>query len=445
MFIMKGRKMDHFWTKLGHRIGEFLDLPMLMFENYYQAPLPVTHAVAGVDGQISNQTASHVDSPTVESDVSLEAVTPTNTVEQSPKLVDLASEILLEIVQYLGPSSLYSFRQTCGRMHAICKQFRETEPDRDAIAERSDFSEECVRQCMRREKFETPRDALRFLEHMTVLAMLERDNGCFPSRMICSICVRTHAAKYFSDEALGQSSHDRRCIGSLGRMWICPQTILSFDPARKPKEPWTYHSYSQDCDSLSVVDCRPPTVRWPLFHTIPGRLPVSCCVAVRLSLLQAFVCPHWQLKDAFVMDHYNEDCQLLRHASTLRDPNKKLSDAELCKCKSCSGQTGDCEKCGSKIQFLFDYDIHFRGTIFVAATRKLDTYKSCTEPGWLAQLELSSDFAERARAWRQTMSVCDRQFAPRVKGERLLLAGDSIPAGHPCRSVERSFARHLRA
>ena len=419
--------MTRFWTILGCKIRNFIDL-LVLFKFHGQIPLPITKTLDMIKDWSPNQNVQQAAYPTIGAIRSLERATPASITKECLTLQLLPSEILLEIVQYLGPSSLKSLHRVCRRTNDIYIRHLKTHQDLESIFDFSDLSLYSVFEVMIRRSFGSSHNALRHLERMAFLAMLERDDSIPPSRSICSACATTHETRCFSDETLRQMSKFRECLGTSGRMWICPNTILSFEQVRTLGGHLRRHVIIQDCDSLSVAGRMAMTVKWPLLHTPPGYVPLSSCVSALLSLLHAPVCPHWQLKDSFVISQYDEECKLLKPTETIDD----LDMPSPCECNGCTGRTGECVHCGTKVQFVFGYDIHFKSTLFVTSSRKLGIYKNCTDPTWIAQLNHSSDFTNLERAWKQTMHSGEHHF--KQGGPSI-----SVKVGNPW----QSFAQHV--
>ena len=55
------------------------------------------------------------------------------------------------------------------------------------------------------------------------------------SKVLCSSCRTRHVVKNFSQSQLQKDSSERQCLGSEGRLWICPHT--SFVSSCGPKRP----------------------------------------------------------------------------------------------------------------------------------------------------------------------------------------------------------------
>ena len=58
-----------------------------------------------------------------------------------------------------------------------------------------------------------------------LLSLLDRDGKIASSALICSACSMTYAKSQF----LSESNTERACVGTTGRMWLCPHFIRDYD------------------------------------------------------------------------------------------------------------------------------------------------------------------------------------------------------------------------
>ena len=258
--------------------------------------------------------------------------------------------------------------------------------------------------------FVNDRIATGYFERMTFLSMLERDGQIPDSRPICSACATTHKINFFAGDSLRQESWKRECLGSIGRIWICPRTILSFDQLKALNRSSESRLIHQDCEFYESMRCSAPALEWPLIPVTASIAPSKSLVSVALSSLDAYVCPHWQLKDDFVLLHYDEGCKRLTSNWRAEGVPKQPE----CACRACTYQIRDCEFCGTRISFTLGYDEEFRRTLFVKARRYLGRFTRPTDPAWIAQLDFPWEFASRQQAWEQTLRECERKFGPNI-------------------------------
>lgn len=76
--------------------------------------------------------------------------------------------------------------------------------------------------------------------HLDLLNLFDRDGILSTDRVICSACANTHSKSLFSLEELDKLSGERRCLGTLGKFWICPHAALS---QKQLSSPWHSRSY----------------------------------------------------------------------------------------------------------------------------------------------------------------------------------------------------------
>ncbi len=77
---------------------------------------------------------------------------------------------------------------------------------------------------------------IRSLERLELRSMLDRD-GRIPSlKRLCFGCETAHDSSLFPISSFAQLSTERRCLGSAGRVWICPHQIFYYDQAANSQE-----------------------------------------------------------------------------------------------------------------------------------------------------------------------------------------------------------------
>ena len=79
-------------------------------------------------------------------------------------------------------------------------------------------------------------------ERLELLYMLDRDNKIPKSKAVCSGCADTHNQSLFSLESLAQSSRERHCLGSAGRLWICPHWVFDHNLITTSARPHWSHT-----------------------------------------------------------------------------------------------------------------------------------------------------------------------------------------------------------
>lgn len=305
-------------------------------------------------------------------------------------LQHLPTELLLEIALYLRPSSVMS-------MSYVCRQIRYNMG--------VSIQEQCMGQgVFRHEASGTNiiRRATWHSERLELLCMLERDHLIPRYRSICSICRTTHPRSFFSADALRHESRTRSCLGSVGRVWIAPDIIISFDQLKSYANRHDSYLCHRDCWNTASPCSFNPMFDWPLVHAFDGSMPSNSTVADVLSTLDAYICPHWQLRDPIVLNQYDENCQRLR-LSPLHGRS-----SPRCDCRVCMSPLDGCSLCGAQIHYKFRTDSNGKGrTLFVVARRDLKNYGSLTDWSWIEQLNYPEEYDSLTQAWEQTVRRCE--------------------------------------
>ena len=144
-------------------------------------------------------------------------------------LTDLPTELLLLVARHLAPSSLMSFTYSCRSIGNKMGISAEQSPERKKeIAWVSEFalnanlpkSTHLTRGAAGWLMSPPVARKLYRAERLKLLYMLDRDQNIPPSKAVCSGCADTHDRSLFSSESLAQTSCERRCLGSAGRLWI---------------------------------------------------------------------------------------------------------------------------------------------------------------------------------------------------------------------------------
>ena len=163
---------------------------------------------------------------------------------------NLPIEIVLDVAEYLPPSSLVSFELFIFENPPSVMHFTSNGILKTSQKARFGFDlldhplEKLDRICMKQgalqpESMSTSRSQLHLSERLELLCILDRDGSIPSSQTVCSGGVDTHAScsSLFSISSFAQTSSQRRCLGSAGSMWICPHRILDYDQAQIGKEP----------------------------------------------------------------------------------------------------------------------------------------------------------------------------------------------------------------
>lgn len=360
---------------------------------------------------------------------SVDATPETPTAQPKLKgLRHLPTEVLLEIANNLPLSSIIFLTRTCRRIHH----------DMGISVEKLLGGVPARRPSARGHLLKTPRtqslgfesddrsrvheDILSSIEYPLVeesssvqrserlifLCMLEREHQIDPSRAVCSSCVATHDVCLFAPDSLtlNHQSEKKECLGRAGRMWICPHWQCGYDEFRDYSTPFEHHHCGATADRdprpLVASLCGFPVVRWPLMKLYRGHAPPSTSeVANALRSLTASACPHFTMNDPFILRHYSPNCRRMN----LDSPHPFL---QPCICEACLLRTNKCPECGTSI----DFDV--TGTI--AGGFQLEVYvlrmgvdyngnfNGATDPAWIKQLALPSEFEALERAWNESAS-----------------------------------------
>ena len=337
-------------------------------------------------------------------------------------LSQLPTEILLQIAFHLRPSSIVA-------MSYVCRQFRYnmgisiTELLGDAQYLRYGVSRSPSANSFSHDHLQPPqislsetRYTIKHPERLELLRMLENDDLIPPSRAICSSCGTTHPVSTFSKTALRQESRLRQCLGGEGRIWICPHASINFDRTKTHGSPRLVHKCHRECSVETFFEYPALVTKWQLIHDIGGSALPKALVSMTLSCLNAYICPHWQLKDEFVLDHYDESCKrmLLDCSGLSKLPECdchtckwQTKDLPECDCHPCKWQTKDCPFCTARILFAVETDEFKRRTLCVMVLRELGHYRGITDPAWIAQLHYPRDFEVLKSAWDSTLKECE--------------------------------------
>ena len=227
-------------------------------------------------------------------------------IDTIPKgLLKLPTELILEIAGYLPPSGYMSLSYSCRRIrNGMGASIEHVLGDKTPIGRRSTAA------------LSVEMRNVRSLERIEWRGMLDRDNDLPFPKAYCSRCRRTHDRSLFSIESLTQPSTERCCLGSAGRLWICPHRSLDYDQAMNFL---TKASDAIRCEGRHVPMhgsfyglCSWGGMRdsfltwWPIMKMPQDGLPSDQEVEEALRPLKAPMCPHLCLNDAYVASAYLE-------------------------------------------------------------------------------------------------------------------------------------------
>ena len=331
-------------------------------------------------------------------------------------LPDLCVDILLMVVAYLPPSSHKSLSYSCS-----------------SLRDKLDFSTECL--LGERDRLaQLPRSALRsrlpglnlrpggYLqwclptmaqnvhheERLNLLCMLDRDGKVPPSKAVCSGCADTHERSLFSSESLAQSSSERRCLGSAGRIWICPHWIFDHNLVTTSSKLEGIHMYGKKWVTMGIIEHdfttdTEPTIMWPIAvfrgsDVVPSKKLVENILA-RTDLR---VCKHLHFSDKFVSSLYNPDCKKLwthEHDPIYPESLDLMSG-------------GKCESCGTMLYFIIRENRAGEKKLKLIIRRKIARFRGCTDRAWIEQVDDPREFEGLERKWKKATDEAIEKVMP---------------------------------
>ena len=326
-------------------------------------------------------------------------------------LLKLPTDLILEIAEYLPPSSYMSLSYSCRRIrNGMGASIEHVLGDKLPMGR---WSATTLSVEMRN---------VRSLERLEWRRMLDRDGKNPSPKVFCSGCLRVHDRSLFSIQSLTQPDTKRYCLGSAGRVWICPHRSLDHaqfmgllkEPKKAPRcecrSVSMYGEFYDTCSygTTSFRDCSSGSfIRiWPIVKMPQHGLPSNQDVEETLRLLKAPMCPHLRLNDACVANAYLIDCAMPQRGCSL--PSRP--DLEI---PMLSSARAVCIYCGIRIQFIQARLISPK-TLSLAIFRRLESPKghatlSCTDRGWICQVAQPADIEEYEEAWEATNVNCWRR------------------------------------
>ena len=364
-----------------------------------------------IDGSLSRITSS------VQSNIVKNSSQTSHPIRESdndtiPKsLLKLSTDLILEIADYLPPSSYMSLSYSCRSIrNGMGASIEHVLGDKIAVG----------RQSATALSVETRN--VRSLERLEWRRMLDRDGNIPSPKAFCSGCLRTHDRSLFSIRSLTQPSTQRYCLGSAGRLWICPHRsydhgqLLEF--LKKPRN-------CPDCEgrsvsmcgkfydacswssttSCSVLSCTFVTF-WPIVKMPQNGLPSNQDVEEALRLLKAPMCPHLRLNDTCVASAYLKDYAKLQGGFCL--PSRPDYENLML-----SSERVVCVFCGISIQFM-PWSLIGPATMSLVIFRGMESPRgcapwSCTDRGWICQVADPADVEEYEEAWHAANVECWRK------------------------------------
>ena len=302
-------------------------------------------------------------------------------------LLKFSTELILEIADYLPPSSYMSLSYSCRRIrNGMSASIEHVLGNKLRIGQWSASAPSIE---MRN---------IRSLERLEWRQMLDRDRKVPSPRAFCSRCSCTHDRSLFSMQSLTQPSTERRCLGSAGRLWICPYRSLDYDQAigfltsaknhfsTPGRFYWLGRSPTPEGSFI---------IFWPILKMPQDGVPSNQEVEEALRSLKAPMCPHLRLNDACVASTYLKDCGRLQHEFWIWKT------------------TTVCRFCHIEIRFIVRKHLRDPVTLNLVVLRRIEFLQSCTDRTWIRYVADPADLKEYEDAWHAANVECRRRLGPR--------------------------------
>ena len=329
-------------------------------------------------------------------------------------LSDLCEDMIHMVAAYLPPSSLmslsYSCQSICDKLHVSIEHLL-GKKDQPALLPRDALSSKLPKlntQVGGYAKWVLPPMAqnVHYTERLELLSMLDRDGKIPPSKAVCSGCADTHDRSLFSNESLAQSSYERRCLGSAGRVWICPHWIFDHNLVTTSAQLQGIHMCGKKWVTVVAIDddVTEPTIMWPVaVFRSDDDAPSKELVEDILARTDVSVCKHLHFSDSFVSSLYSPDCKKIW--ANDHDP--------FCQCSTCARQPqpttvaesldfvrgGECEFCGTNVYFNISEDRDGKRKLKLVVRRKIAEFRGCTDRAWIEQVNDPKEFEDLERKW----------------------------------------------
>lgn len=362
----------------------------------YGCPQHGTHSCSPPQEENTTEGTSHatrgpISSREDDSDVPITLITEL----ASAKLVrtilpGVPAEILFIIGQYLPPSSLMSLNYSCRTIRKkMGVAIDQSLGEKNQVAQLSNLTLYNNLPRLKLVDRRLPGSGIRYTmttmtqnlhhsERLELLYMLDRDNKIPKSKAVCSGCADTHNQSLFSLESLAQSGRERHCLGSAGRLWICPHWVFDHNLITTSAQPHRSHTCGGKGWQVLAPDLDDKkstvVVEWPI-AVIRGKddAPSKKLVEDVLSQMNVCTCKHLRINDPFVSRLYTPEC--LR----LRGIRNKILFPEYCWCSSCLLDC-DCKDCGTSVYFCINPEKNGEETLQLVVRRKIPRFRGCTDP-----------------------------------------------------------------
>ena len=320
----------------------------------------------------------------------------------------LPTEVLLFIAQFLPPSSLMSLTYTCRTIrsnmdvsieHSLGKKNRITQlPPLDLYLNLpkptgSGWS------------LPTVERNVYHSERLKLLCMLDHDQIIPPGKAVCSGCADVHDRSLFSDKSLAQSSGERLCLGTAGRIWICPHWTFDHNLITTSAVPRGTHTCSGKGVMMvtAYAATATPIIIWPLIALRDNNdLPSKKLVEDILDRMNMSVCKHLQFTDPIVSRLYSP--VYLRQKRDLVQSGRYPLFVSRFSIPGTPGYLdwlthGKCESCGTKFHFCIGADHTGQKNIQLVVERKIAAFLGCTDRDWIEQVTDPAEFEGLEQRW----------------------------------------------
>ena len=316
-------------------------------------------------------------------------------------LPNLCTELILDIAEYLPPSSHVSLSYTCRTMrNKMGVSFAELLGDGDSKGRLSGST------------LSIESRNVRYIERWELWSMLVHDRK-IPGWLMSS---RGYPFKTIGDYSLATAplyapvSREHRCLWDAGLLWVCPHHILDYNEAKwggRTRDHHTCGSTHIFLDSSHGFFSREFTILRVIMRVSANSVPTCDEVEEALRPLNAPICPHLRLNDANVARIYDSECLKLR-----------LSESVLglrCPCSICLSRGFVCNYCDTTLSFsIAEFSREEKLCLFISRTVRWDGGRM--DRNWIAQTARPTDFEDYERTWEATNAECSRRIGSSFDG-----------------------------
>ena len=377
------------------KANEDVQCPRALNENFQRMTSSEENIVLSSSNEIETTQSSFIVASSETSHVKQETEN-----ENAPvALVILPTELILAVARYLPPSSYMSLSYSCRTIrNKMGVSFAHVLGDKVSMDGLSGSA------------LSIESRNVRYLERLELWSVLVRDGNIPSWKAFYSGRKLSHDYSLVSTRLFAPVSREHRCLGSAGRVWVCPHRILDYNEATMSRETTDVHGCGGN-GRLFLHGRRGNTLlsRWPIMRAPQGLLPSHEEVKEALRPLHVPMCPHLRLNDACIASIYHPDCRRLRWET------EGVGVAPDCQCRMCSlkqPRTVTCQFCDTRILFYIRTGCHGLETLNITTWRILRDTWGCIDRAWISQLARPADFDDYERAWQVTMAECWRKVGP---------------------------------